>query len=73
MLKSDAIALFGNSVVKLAAALELKHPAVSAMPEVLPLRTADRIRGACVRLRMRIPAHMRTDEFDDRIDQDAAA
>jgi hypothetical protein len=60
MLKKDALKLIGRgSVVKTAAALELTHPAVSKWPEELPLFIADRVRGAAVRLKMRIPKHMK--------------
>ena len=50
MLKRDAQKALGGTV-KLADGLGLTHPSVCAMPEVLSLAHADRVRGALVRLR----------------------
>lgn len=50
MLKRDAQKALGGTV-KVAESLGLTHPSVCAMPEVLSLAHADRVRGALVRLR----------------------
>lgn len=50
MTKGDAIALFGSREA-MEQALGITASAVSQWPEVLPLRIADRVRGAHARTR----------------------
>jgi hypothetical protein len=62
MLKRDVIEFFGTAVA-VAKALEYRsHAAVSMWPDVLQLAVADRVRGACVRLKKRIPPQLRHDD-----------
>ena len=49
MTKSQAISLFG-SISLLCAALKISRQAVHQWPELLTQKTADRVRGAKVRL-----------------------
>lgn len=58
--KADAIKLFGD-VTGLATANEITPQAVSQWPDLLPLHLADRVRGAALRLKKRLPRHMRKD------------
>jgi hypothetical protein len=52
MKKSEAIDLLGGSVSKAAAALDVTVQAVNKWPDDLPLRIADRVRGAYARSRL---------------------
>lgn len=49
MLKTEAVALFGGSVSRTAVALGVSYQAVDKWPDVLPIRIADRVRGAWLR------------------------
>ncbi len=50
MKKCDAVRLFGGKVKDLADAMGVTSSAVSQWPEELPLRLADQVRGAALRL-----------------------
>lgn len=50
MKKSEAIQMLGGSVPSAARALQVTVQAIAKWPDVLPLRIADRVRGAHVRI-----------------------
>lgn len=53
MTKTQVINSFGGSIREVAKALDISTQAVYAWPEELPQPTADKIRGAMVRLNVK--------------------